>query len=291
MRTPKTISEEINDLDSLIGDLDEARRQYPDDPSISFSIRQADERKARLNIELEKSYAYHRLHLFDIAIQTEERIRVALVSKIFNAYETAMASIGQIVNIKSVPELYFSNLFRSSFGIRTYTKLDSQLLLSDYTIAFSTFFDLNNKIEDSNTALALFKNNRTAMRKFAKYYKEISEAGFPIRVRWGAPDSSGQTYTITPDEAIRKRTLLLKADTIETEIIELSGVMKELNLLSNSFIVVYKNQTSKIKFSPEFVTIAIEKMGKSVSVKYRHERFYNFEEEKLEEARILIAIS
>jgi hypothetical protein len=291
MRALKIIAEEIKDLDALINDLKEVAKTYAEDQVLAFNLVQYNTRKDELTEELSAAFKESRSHIFDVAIQTDNPVKLSTLSKLFDAIQLVMNAMNHAVKIATTPNLYWATQFNGSFGIRTNTETDNTMVLSDYTLAFSSFFELNEMLKTNADVLEVFKNDRKFMRRFEKYLNELGKTEYPIRISWGAPDTTVVSMLITPSEAFQRRDKLRNADTIEAVTIELVGSLLELNLINSSFIILAEGKSTTIRFDGRNIDQIQPNLGKRVKIHFRHERSYDFEKEATVENRTLIDIA
>lgn len=252
--------------------------------------------RGKLLSELEIAFKAENRHIFDIAIQADGFVRIDEVSTILRCLDDALSAVSDSLSIRSNISPSMAMLFTGSFGIRLVSQPDDKLLLGDIANGYSKFFDILAKVEDPDEdILQIFSGNRKSLRKFAKLYKGLSNEKKDVKFRWGSKNDVETEHTISPMKAVKAYNRLLMADTKEVTTERSSGVIKEINLLTRTFILLLdeqignmKQQTMKyIEKDREQIT---SRLDKQCNVSFTHERRFNPETEKIEEERIVVAI-
>lgn len=296
MKKSIIISQEIRDLDALLFKANKLKKEYPNDFAISLTIENYSARKIALLNELEIAFKEDNCHIMDVAIQRDNFPSIEMLSDIFSAIKNGFDAVADILSIKVGVSHSFAATYNGSFGIRMVTTPDDSIVLGDTLKSMEKFYaiNLNLKIPAANV-LEEFKGNKKALRKFSKYYKAISKQTDSIKFRWGKIHGDDDNFEISPAEAGENYIKLLLADTAEYTEEEIDGIIKEINLLTRTFIIVSQDKNAKIrnttiKFKEEEKDDIAKRLDAMCSVKYSHERKYNYEDEKIDDERILLSI-
>jgi hypothetical protein len=293
MRAINIIEEELKDLDSLVHDIKEQLSLAPKDILLLASLEQYEFRRSEISTELSHALIANNCHIVDIAIKTEKSPTFVDLAKILAGFQNAINGAKNFLPNAKTTQLCFASTFYGSFGIKAKTDSDDRFLLGDYYRNLDMFFNIDEDLNDDKNKYKL-ENNKTGLRTLANFYNKISEIDDPIEVKWISPSTGERITTFSKDSAKQKRNRLLKLDIAETNREIYNGEIKEINLLSNTFILVARKGQKKEKPTISFDSTQKDELksllDSMVTIEIEHSRSYDYEEEMVVEKKVLIQI-
>ncbi len=295
MREISIIQEELRDVDSLIFEIRESIIQFPDDAVLFGSLSQYSFIRTNLLAELDNALALENSHVIDIAIKKEANPTFSEISRVLDSFQLAINSVRSFLSnrIEEI-DLQFAATFQGSFGIKAVTVADNKLILGDIYQAINKLFEINEGILSLSNTDELSKN-KTAVRSLAKFYGKLAEVQIDVEVKWNSPSNEQKRYLFTKDDSLNKRSKLLQLDIAETVEYDLSGILKEVNLLNNTCIVVVEGKKKKQRHILSFENPEKELikglLEKSLTVKVKHSKEWDYEQDKLIETKLVQKIS
>lgn len=191
-------------------------------------------------------------------------------------------------------DLQFAATFQGSFGIKAVTASDNKLILGDIYQAISKLFEINEELLSLSNVAELI-NNKTAVRSLAKFYGKLAEVKIDVEVMWNSPSKEQKRFLFTEGDSLNKRSKLLQLDIAETVEYELSGILKEVNLLNNTCIVVVEGKKKKqrhiLSFENSEKELIKSLLEKSLKVSIKHSKEWDYDQEKLLETKLIQKIA
>lgn len=295
MRDIIQIQDELKDLDALVSQIKEFIKIFPEDHALTATHEQYEYKRSIVLQELNEVVIEDRRHILDISLQLETAPTFTVLKNVLEGFQSAVNAARLMIDSKIENiDLQFASTFHGSFGIKAISTTDDKILLGGVQQTFEKLFEINESIDAIEINSEIVKNKK-ALRAFAAFYGKISEAKIPVNAEWLSLTKEIKKFTITESDAISKRTKLLQWDTIESVTYDLDGIVKEINLINNTFILVSKRGKKVIKptisFDSTMKDMIKGSLEKNVSISIEHTKSWDYEENQLIEKKILKKIT
>lgn len=237
-RDPDLIVEEIRDLENVIISNNELLKKYPTDLALKSSLEQAEFRKNNLISELQKSLQHSRCHILKYIIDTSvKKINLDIFVNSLESFKKLVDKTFEVTTKKTEQkfDLYFNTVFSGSFGILLSTSYDDNLFGSK---PFGSVFEILNEItvesEDKIHSIIQekLKGNRKLIRKYSNFFENVSNSLSAVELEWKEPNYNVHKVKIEFDKAKKLFSLFKEHEKHEEEILDLTGFVKGLSLIS-----------------------------------------------------------
>ncbi len=190
-RRPELIKKELRELELSSSSSKEWLLSHPEDKLVLLLLEQDKILKDSLISEFEESCKYHRRHILNYSIKTEDNVDIYSLSNLLSSFNKVItATLNHIPGkIKTIP-LYFDSVVASSFGIVLSTDWDPELIDTSYEKTFKKFFDIISKLDKTDNTpnddlLSLFSEDKNLMRKYRSFYRGIAYYNSSVGLKWG----------------------------------------------------------------------------------------------------------
>ncbi|MEX2437985.1 MAG: hypothetical protein WD449_01895 [Candidatus Babeliales bacterium] len=294
LRDPDIITQEIQDLDSIILSANELSNQFPHDNLLRMNVSQSEHRKENLLRELEASLELYGRHSIKyIFKEVSNSIKVETFTDNLNAFKKIIdKTFEKITEGKSnnIP-VYINAFFRGSYGIQLTTPFEEELFDQKYDKAlnetFTVFLDLVSvdEIQINDVLEKNFGNDRSLLNKYSIFFKKVHQYNKEIHIEWKSPNTKKTLKTsITPEKANSLYNFFSKKESTEEEV-ELLGILKGLSLIRYKVEFISDPDGKAFitaKFDEKLTEEVIDSIDKYVYAKFSVTSKYNEAKDQLE---------
>lgn len=278
MRTPATITREIQELDSLFLTARKFSDDFPEDKFLRMNMEDLAFRKKELLAELQQSLIANNQHALQYIFKTStEQIEVktlttnlAALSRLMDAkIETATSGKRKKTHLP----ILFNTVFSGSFGIQLSTPAEDKFLDQDYekTVggALHSLVELTTATDTQleEVVKRTFAREAKLLNRFTALLNAIAHTGQDVEIRWHSPvTDTVLAVQVTPEKAQQLVGVFEKQATQEHET-TMQGVIKGVSLLRNTIELVYNPEDQefiKADFDKALSELIINTLNRSV---------------------------
>lgn len=250
MRTPATITREIQEVDSLFLTARKFSTDFPEDKFLRMNLEDLAYRKKTLLAELQQSLIANNQHALQYIFKTStEQIEVKTLT-------TNLAALSRLMDAqmdtntsgkrrKTHLPILFNTVFSGSFGIQLSTPAEDKFLDQDYEKAVGgTLHSLAELTTAADTQLdevvkRTFAHEAKLLNRFTGLLNAIAHTGQDVEIRWHSPvTDTVLAVQVTPDKAQQLVQVFEKQATQEYQT-TMQGVIKGVSLLRNTIELVH----------------------------------------------------
>jgi len=275
MRTPATITREIQEIDSLFLTAHKFSDDFPEDKFLRMNMEDLAFRKKELLAELQQSLIANNQHALQYIFKTStEQIEVktlttnlAALSRLMDAkIETATSGKRKKTHLP----ILFNTVFSGSFGIQLSTPAEDKFLDQDYALHSLVELTTAADMELDEVVKRTFAREAKLLNRFTALLNAIAHTGQDVEIRWHSPvTDTVLAVQVTPEKAQQLVGVFEKQATQEHET-TMQGVIKGVSLLRNSIELVYNPEDQdfiKADFDKALSELIINALNRSVVVR------------------------